>query len=141
MWLASPFLKRPQASAVLDFSLSQRPGRQNPRIQNSTPSPNHRKLSYNRGCVELPNVRSETPSTRTLLCKPLHPIPQADARCNVHHRRPFMHRGTSLIRSSTPLGTQRWNILRALWWSYGGGQFVMSEVPLYTLYFARRREP
>ena len=40
------------------------------------------------------------------------------------------YRGTSLIRNSAPLGPYSRNMPRALWWSYGGGLFLMSEVPL-----------
>ena len=29
-----------------------------------------------------------------------------------------------------PLGPYRWAMPRALWWSWGGGRFLMSEVPL-----------
>jgi len=42
-----------------------------------------------------------------------------------------MYRGTSLISNSTPLGPC--SMPRALWWPYGGGLFLMSEVPLYHL--------
>ena len=37
-----------------------------------------------------------------------------------------IYKGTSLIRNSAPLGPYS----RALWWSQGGGLFLMSEVPL-----------
>ena len=40
-------------------------------------------------------------------------------------------RDTSLIRNSTPLGPYSRTMPRALWQSWGGGQFFMSEVPLY----------
>jgi hypothetical protein len=41
------------------------------------------------------------------------------------------YRGTSLIRNSDPLEPYSKNMLEALWWSLGGGLFLMSEVPLY----------
>ena len=40
-------------------------------------------------------------------------------------------RGTSLIRNSAPLAPYSRNMPRALWWSWGGLLFLMSEVPLY----------
>ena len=47
-------------------------------------------------------------------------------------QRPLLpYRGTSLIRNSAPLGPYSRTMPRALWWSYGGGRFLMSEVPLY----------
>ena len=45
-------------------------------------------------------------------------------------RAPVGYRGTSLIRNSATLGPYSRNTPRALWWSYGGGRFLMSEVPL-----------
>jgi len=44
------------------------------------------------------------------------------------------YRGTSLIRKRVLLGPYRRPTPGALWWSWGGGRFFMSEVPLYTLY-------
>ena len=41
-----------------------------------------------------------------------------------------LYRGTSLIRNGLPLGPYSRTRPRALWWSQGGGQFLMSEVPL-----------
>jgi hypothetical protein len=41
------------------------------------------------------------------------------------------YRGTSLIRNSADLGPYSRVMPRALWWSQGGGLFLMSEVPLY----------
>ena len=38
--------------------------------------------------------------------------------------------GTSLIRNCRPLGPYSRPVPRALWWSQGGGRFLMSEVPL-----------
>ena len=38
--------------------------------------------------------------------------------------------GTSLIRNNPSLGPYRRLMPRALWWSYRGGLFLMSEVPL-----------
>ena len=40
------------------------------------------------------------------------------------------YRGASLIINSAPLGPYSRTMPRALWWSYGGGLFPMSEVPL-----------
>ena len=40
-------------------------------------------------------------------------------------------RGFSLIRNSAPLGPYSRNMRRALWWSWGEGLFLMSEVPLH----------
>ena len=40
-------------------------------------------------------------------------------------------RGTSLRRNRRPLGPYRRTMPRALWESWGGGRFRMSEVPLY----------
>jgi len=41
------------------------------------------------------------------------------------------YRGTSLIRNRPPLRPYCMAMSRALWWSEGGGQFLISEVPLY----------
>ena len=38
--------------------------------------------------------------------------------------------GTSLIRNSAPLGPYGRTKYRALWWPWGRGRFLMSEVPL-----------
>ena len=46
---------------------------------------------------------------------------------------PALHRGTSLIRNSASLGPYGRTAPRALWWSQGGGLFLMSEVPLQVL--------
>jgi len=43
----------------------------------------------------------------------------------------IQYRGTSLIEKRPPLGPYRRPMPRVLWWSYGGGLFLMSEVPLY----------
>ena len=40
------------------------------------------------------------------------------------------YRGTSLIRNSPPLGLYSGPTSRALWRSYEGWRFLMSEVPL-----------
>ena len=42
----------------------------------------------------------------------------------------YGYRGTSLIRNCAPLGPYSRNMPRALWWSWGGGLFLISEVPL-----------
>ena len=41
------------------------------------------------------------------------------------------YRDSSLIRNSASLGPYRRTMPRALWWSLGGGPFVMGKVPLY----------
>ena len=43
---------------------------------------------------------------------------------------PCRYRGASLIKSSAPLGAHSKDMPRALWWSLGGGLFLVSEVPL-----------
>ena len=43
---------------------------------------------------------------------------------------PALYRGTSLIRNSLLLGPYGRPMHRALKWFEGGGQFLMSEVPL-----------
>ena len=40
------------------------------------------------------------------------------------------YRGISLIRNKPPLGPYSRTMPRALRWSEGGGQFIISEVPL-----------
>ena len=40
------------------------------------------------------------------------------------------NRGTSLTRKCTPLGPYRRPIHGVIWWSWGGGLFIMGEVPL-----------
>ena len=40
------------------------------------------------------------------------------------------YRGTSLIRNSAPPGLYSKNMHKALWWSWGGGLFLMSVVSL-----------
>jgi len=51
-------------------------------------------------------------------------------RTPVSFRTRNVHRGTSLIRNRTHLGPYSRPMPRALWWSLGGGRFLMSEVPL-----------
>ena len=41
-----------------------------------------------------------------------------------------MYRGTLLTRNRAPLGPFSRIMPGALWWPYGGGLFLMSEVPL-----------
>jgi hypothetical protein len=41
------------------------------------------------------------------------------------------YRGTSLMRGTPLIGPYRRTIPRVLWWSQGGGLFLMSELPLY----------
>jgi len=43
----------------------------------------------------------------------------------------MQYRGTSLIRNRHSVGPYSRTMLRLLWRSWGGGQFLMSEVPLY----------
>jgi len=43
------------------------------------------------------------------------------------------YRGTSLIRKRTPLGPYRRPMPRVLGGSWGGGRFLMGEVPLYSV--------
>ena len=44
------------------------------------------------------------------------------------------YRGTSLIRNTPPVGPYSSLMPRALRWSWGGRQFLVSEVPLYQPY-------
>ena len=39
-----------------------------------------------------------------------------------------------------PLGPYRMTLPRVLWWSWGGGRFLMSEVPLYRVASSAGRE-
>ena len=72
-------------------------------------------VSYERG---TPVVARET-------CRGvLEGVPQASLLWRVY-------RGTSLIRNSLLLGPYSMTVPGVLWWSYGGGLFLMSEVPLY----------
>ena len=43
-----------------------------------------------------------------------------------------IYRDTSLIRNTSLLEPYSRNIPEVLWWSYGEGLFLMSEVPLYS---------
>ena len=45
-------------------------------------------------------------------------------------RRSCLYRGTWLIRNTPLLGTYNRTMSTVLWWSWGGGLFLMSEVPL-----------
>ena len=45
-----------------------------------------------------------------------------------------LYRGTSLTRKRAPLGPYSRTMPRALWRSWGGWLFVMSEVPLHARY-------
>jgi len=45
--------------------------------------------------------------------------------------REVRYRGASLIRNRHLVGPYSRTMPRLLWWSYGGGRFLMSEVPLY----------
>ena len=45
--------------------------------------------------------------------------------------RSYPYRGTSLIRNCLLVGPYSRTMPRALWWSKGGLQFLMSDVPLY----------
>jgi len=72
------------------------------------------------------------PASRVVL--PLHISGNA---CPEPHLQPCTadgrYRCTSLIRNSAPLEPYSRNMPRTLWWSWGGGLFLMSEVPLYNL--------
>jgi len=65
-------------------------------------------------------------SVKPAFANPHHPT------CTNDHGASYMYRGTSLIRNRRPLGSYSRTIPRALWGSYGGGHFLMGEVPLYT---------
>ena len=59
---------------------------------------------------------------------------EGDAACHARIVLPacrLQYRGTSLIRNCPSLGPYGRPLPRALWWSCGRGQFLMSEVPLY----------
>ena len=43
------------------------------------------------------------------------------------------YRGTLLIRNTPLLGPCSRTIPRALWWSWGGGAFLVNEVPVQDL--------
>ena len=61
-----------------------------------------------------------------------YPCNHANVTLGSHHQPPEVnYRGTSLIRKHLFLGSYGSPVLRALWWSYWGGRFLMSEVPLY----------
>jgi len=77
---------------------------------------------------------SEVPlHIETPLCVPTRPP--------LHPRRlRDLYRVTSFTRHSAPLGPYIRTMPRAQWWSLGGGQFLMSEVPLYCSRQARRWE-
>ena len=55
------------------------------------------------------------------------------ANCKTHHLPTWNYRGTSLTRKRSPLGPYRRPMPRALRWSWQGGLFLMSEVPLYCM--------
>jgi len=92
-----------------------------------------------------------SPFTRGGPLEPFYPrralgalLPEAGpswARCSQHAShvsaradwRKARYRGTSLIRNSTPLGPYGRPMPRALWRSWGGERFLMSEVPLYAI--------
>ena len=42
-----------------------------------------------------------------------------------------VYRAASLIRNTPLLGSYSRTSPRAIWWSWGGGLFLLSEVPLY----------
>ena len=45
---------------------------------------------------------------------------------------PSGYRGTLLMGNTTLLGPYSRTVPRALWWSKGGGLFLLSEVPLFS---------
>ena len=49
------------------------------------------------------------------------------------------YRGTSLIRNTPLLGPYKRTMFKALWRSWGGGLFLMGEVPLYSAHHAPLR--
>ena len=53
----------------------------------------------------------------------------------------LLYRGTSPIRKRPPLGPYSRAMPRGLWWSLGGGRFLMSEVPLYSDVTAKPETP
>ena len=79
----------------------------------------HTKITSSREHTHPPRERAlrRTPSLR----RP--PVSQ--------YRRELRYRCTSLIRNIPHLGPYSRPMPRALRWSYGGGQFLMGEVPLY----------
>ena len=53
-----------------------------------------------------------------------------------------LYRGTSLISKGLLLGHNTRALPRALWWSWGAGCFLISEVPLYwVVLLIKRRTP
>ena len=70
----------------------------------------------------VPPCTQPPPSLPSFLRTP--PLPPAAFRC-----RPT-NRGISLIRITSLPGPYL-RLSRVIWWSYGGGLFLMSEVPLY----------
>jgi len=74
--------------------------------------------------LELSDTKVYEPQIRTLLgWQGLQP--RTHSRMLEHPTASY--RGTSLIRNRADLGPYS----RALWWSYGGGLFLIPEVPLY----------
>ena len=63
-----------------------------------------------------------------------HTIPSAFGQLSVSNLSAVcQHRGTSLIRKHLPLGPCSSPMPRTLWWSLGGGCFLVSEVPLQSV--------
>ena len=51
------------------------------------------------------------------------------------------YKGTSLIRNTLLLGPYRKTLPGVIWWSYRGGQFLMSEVPMWGTVSYERGSP
>jgi hypothetical protein len=87
-----------------------------------------RETGRERQIESLPvsRVTRENPpsSSPTHFCQSL-----PDVACVVEYR------GTSIIRYFLLLGPYIRPMPMALWWSYGGGQFFMSDVPLHPRFF------
>jgi hypothetical protein len=47
-------------------------------------------------------------------------------------RAPLGYKGTLLVRNRHPVGPYSRSMLRLLWRSWGGGRFLMNEVPMYS---------
>jgi len=69
------------------------------------------------------------PTGRRHVCTPREALPEKGWR----ERSFALYRGTSLIRNRLLPGPYSRAMPRRLRWSHGGGHFLMSEVPLYTV--------
>jgi len=84
-----------------------------------------------RGVQPPPPFRSLTPLARPQIGTPTQ-TPKLSPRMpnRVVESGLRVYRGTSLMRERSPLGPYSMHMPRALWWSYGGGCLLMSEVLL-----------